>query len=321
MKIHFDKTIAEAYGIYCAIVLDNILYWVKENEKTNKNYHDGKYWTYNTIKEFSEHLSFMTQKQIRTTIINLREEGLIEVNNFNKTCSRTNWYTMTEKALNIMNNSQDKSIQDDFSKPDEECIVEEDSNCSESKIEESICPIGHYEVPNKANSNAPQGNTYCPTGQNEMPTRANHPNKIPQIINSNNIEKETYKEKESPERQIFDFWNSKRLVKATELNNYLTAVIANLLKSFTLDQLLLSITRYEEIIHSQHYYDHEFTFKQFLDWHNVQSFQDNGVNWINYVKWKNKRLCSPSNTNNFIHNNYTTEQIANCISNLEECEV
>ena len=322
MKIHFDKTIAEIYGIYSAIVLDNILYWVKENEKNNKNYYEGKYWTYNTIKEFSEHLSFMTQKQIRTTMIILREEGLIEVSNFNKTCCRTNWYTVTEKAINIINN-QDKSIQENFSantQEDEECIIEGISDLSEIASEETNISVSNYEMPHRANNNAPEGNTYCPTGQNEMPYRANHTNNIPQIINSNNIEKEIYKEKDPPEREIFDFWNSKRLLKVTEFNKYLQAVICNLLKSFTLEEVLLSITRYDEVLNSGCYYDHDFTFKDFLRIDRIKSFLDNGKNWVNYVKWKNKTQ-GQTKQEGFIRNNYTSEQIASLITNLEECEV
>ena len=320
MKIHFDNTIAEYYGIYSAIVLDNILYWVNENEKNNKNYYDGKFWTYNTIKEFAGHLSFMSPKQIRTAIITLKEEGLIEVANFNKTCSRTNWYTVTEKALTIINSTQVENNWEDFSNPDEETIIEDDFNSSESEIEEPKCPTGQNEVPHKANNNAPEGNTYCPTGQNEMPHRANHPNKIPQIINSNIQEKEIYKEKEPPERQIFDFWNSKRLLKVTEFNNYLQAVITNLLKSFTLEDILLSISRYDEVLNSGHFYNHEFTFKNFLKYKCIQSFMDDGENWINYVKWKSTRQ-GQAKKDSFIHNNYTSEQIASIISDLEECEV
>lgn len=314
------KAIANKSGPICALVFKYIFYWVQENEKNNKvstHFHDGRYWMYNSVKDFSEYLTYLTVRQIRTSLETLKENGLIVTGNFNNSCNRTLWYTITQKAIDIMNNQEEKV--EDFSNSDEECITIQSENASESSLEEQNIQKCQNDLSPVSKPFVTQGKTICHTGQNHLSQMANGTNNKPQNINSNNIEKEIYKEKEPPERQIFNFWNSKRLLKATELNNYLTAVIFNLLKSFTLEQILLSITRYEEVIHSQHYYDHDFTLRKFLVWQNIQSFLDDGDNWSNYVKWKAKNNGSVAN--NFIHNNYTAEQIASCVLDLDEVEV
>lgn len=315
------KAIANKCGPICALVFKYIYYWVQENEKNKKetHFHNGSYWMYNSVKDFSEYLTYLTVRQIRTSLENLKENGLIDVGNFNNSCNRTLWYTVTQKSIDIMNNQEEKV--EDFSNSDEECFIIQSDNASESISEEENVQKCQNDLSPVAKPFVTQGKTICHTGQNDLSPVANGTNNKPQNINSNNKlqeEKEIYKEKEPPELQIFNFWNSKRLLKATELNNYLTAVITNLLKSFTLEQLLLSITRYEEVIHSQHYYDHEFTLRKFLICQNIQSFLDNGDNWCNYVKWKSK---SQGTSNGFLHNNYTPEQIASCITDLDLVEV
>ena len=53
MQHSFDIAIAKKYGINCAVLLNNICFWIEKNRANEKNFHDGKYWTYNTKKSIS----------------------------------------------------------------------------------------------------------------------------------------------------------------------------------------------------------------------------------------------------------------------------
>ena len=110
--MHFFKTeIADIYGINAAILLQNILYWCEHNRVNDKHFHDGHYWTYNSMKAFKEQFSYMGDKQIRNALKKLKDEGLILSGNYNKSSyDKTLWYTITEKGYEAFGDSV-KSIQ------------------------------------------------------------------------------------------------------------------------------------------------------------------------------------------------------------------
>ena len=87
-----------------------------------------------------------------------------------------------------------------------------------------------------------------------MTKLSDNTNKKPQITTTDNKEKEIYKEKEDPVVSIFEFWNSKNLPKCPELVQSLRNIILSTLKSFTLEQIKLYISRYDEIYNRRDYY-------------------------------------------------------------------
>ena len=103
MEHSFDTEIAKEYGVNCAVILKNIYFWVLKNKANNQNFYDGKYWTYNSKKAFSELFSYMTERQIDYALKHLIDEGLVVTGNYNKsTYDRTLWYALTDKALSIL---------------------------------------------------------------------------------------------------------------------------------------------------------------------------------------------------------------------------
>lgn len=91
----FDVEIAKKHGVYAAIIYQNILYWVTKNEANEKNYQDGKYWTYCSIKAFQELFPYMSTYQIRTALKTLIEADLIVTQTNNKAgYDRTLWYSL-----------------------------------------------------------------------------------------------------------------------------------------------------------------------------------------------------------------------------------
>lgn len=105
MEHSFDTEIAKEYGVNCAIILQNVYFWVLKNEANNQNFYDGKYWTYNSKKAFSKLFGYMTERQIDYALKHLIDEGLIITGNYNKnTYDRTLWYALTDKALCLLHN-------------------------------------------------------------------------------------------------------------------------------------------------------------------------------------------------------------------------
>lgn len=107
MEHSFDIEIAREYGIPCAIVLKHLYYWIDKNRQNDKHYYDGCYWTYNSVKAFSTQFPYLSEKQIRTTLSKLEEQGLIKTANYNTSMyDRTKWYALTRKGFSILLGSE-----------------------------------------------------------------------------------------------------------------------------------------------------------------------------------------------------------------------
>ncbi len=102
MTYQFESEIAKLYGINEAIFLHNIAYWVQFNAANNQHCYNGKFWTYNTKRAYTELFPFWTYEQVKKIINNLRKNELLLAENLNKNSrDRTLWYTLSEKAENL----------------------------------------------------------------------------------------------------------------------------------------------------------------------------------------------------------------------------
>ena len=103
MQHSFDIGIAMQYGVYAAILLNNLGYWIKHNEANGTNFHDGKYWTYNSRKAYKELFPYMSERQINTALEKLISDGLVVTGNYNESAyDRTLWYALTQKGKSIL---------------------------------------------------------------------------------------------------------------------------------------------------------------------------------------------------------------------------
>ncbi|MGL5099898.1 MAG: hypothetical protein ACRC6B_07715, partial [Fusobacteriaceae bacterium] len=64
MNHSFNVDLAAKYGIEEAIILENLAFWIKKNEKNGKNFVEGEYWTYNSASAFQELFPYMGIKKI-----------------------------------------------------------------------------------------------------------------------------------------------------------------------------------------------------------------------------------------------------------------
>lgn len=109
----FRNDIAVKYGVYEAILFQNIQYWVKKNMANDKNFYTDRYWTYNSYKAFQELLPYLSNYQIRQAIKNLETAKMIGIGNFNKlNYDRTSWYCIEEEGLKYIDyNPNDRFVE------------------------------------------------------------------------------------------------------------------------------------------------------------------------------------------------------------------
>lgn len=107
MDYSFNGEIARIYGVDEAVFIHNLYWWIAKNEANGRHYHDGRSWTYNSMRALSELFPFWTEKQIRRIIRNLEANGALHVGNYNQyPYDRTQWYALDESVLSIYRNGQ-----------------------------------------------------------------------------------------------------------------------------------------------------------------------------------------------------------------------
>ena len=101
---------AKIIGLNQALVLQQVHYWLELNKENKRNFHEERYWTYNTIEEWQEEFPFWSKETVKRAFSKLRELGFILVDNFNlRQMDRTLWYSIDYDRLKnyIRSNSPD----------------------------------------------------------------------------------------------------------------------------------------------------------------------------------------------------------------------
>lgn len=105
MQHSFNVELAQKYGILESILLQNIYFWIEKNRVNNKHFYNGKYWTYNSKKAFSELFPYATERQIRYALEKLIKMDILETGNYNKnTFDKTLWYAFTDFGISLISN-------------------------------------------------------------------------------------------------------------------------------------------------------------------------------------------------------------------------
>lgn len=105
MTHEFKVALAKMFGIEEAILIHNFYYWITENKANNRNFFDGRYWTYNSQKAYGDWFPYLNEGKMKRTINSLVEKGILMKGNYNANqYDRTNWYTFTDEGLTIVQN-------------------------------------------------------------------------------------------------------------------------------------------------------------------------------------------------------------------------
>ena len=94
MDHHFNTEIAKKYGVPEAIMLHNICFWQHKNTVNNKNFHDGRYWTYNSVSAFGLLFDYLSDKLFSLIFKQIETKGCVVVGRYIKMkIDRTKWYS------------------------------------------------------------------------------------------------------------------------------------------------------------------------------------------------------------------------------------
>lgn len=101
-----DTELAEILGLQPSIILNQIDYWVKKNEKKKQNFFNGMYWSYNTYEQWREQFRFWkTKKSVSNWVRALVREGFL----LKRRGKYRTWITVNyERIQNIESSKQTK---------------------------------------------------------------------------------------------------------------------------------------------------------------------------------------------------------------------
>ncbi len=99
----FSTELAKLIGLKESIILSHIYFWYEQNRSNNKNFHDGTWWTFNSVKTFATQFDYLSEKEIRGALKRLNDLGYTVEGCYNKMpMDKTKWYSLTEKAIKLL---------------------------------------------------------------------------------------------------------------------------------------------------------------------------------------------------------------------------
>lgn len=102
---YYNAALAEKIGLNETLFLCQIMYWLRKNKETEKNFREGRYWTYNSVEQWKEQFPWWHQNTIRNIIKSLRDSGCLITGKFNKNnYDQTRWYTVDYEAVSVLMN-------------------------------------------------------------------------------------------------------------------------------------------------------------------------------------------------------------------------
>lgn len=70
---HGDCEFAFKYGLEAACIYNHICFWIDFNKTKKRNFHDGFFWVFHSLKDFQDRYPFLTYDMIREAIKKLTE--------------------------------------------------------------------------------------------------------------------------------------------------------------------------------------------------------------------------------------------------------
>ena len=95
----FDD-VAEKYGHDEAIFAQRVYFWISKNKQSNKNSHEGRTWTYDSLENLANRFQWWSRRQIQRIISSCISQGLIMTGaHSDKKRDRTTWFTLTDQGM------------------------------------------------------------------------------------------------------------------------------------------------------------------------------------------------------------------------------
>lgn len=116
----FDDNVATALkSTSAATVIEKIDYLTWCNEQAGRNFFNGRYWVYNSFKDWQEKFfPYWTDRNIKKIFAKLEAMGVLLTGNFNKMPQdRTKWYSIDRDRLNAIVTENLKALGTKFTMP------------------------------------------------------------------------------------------------------------------------------------------------------------------------------------------------------------
>jgi hypothetical protein len=256
---HFRGEDAKKFGVIPAVLLYNLRFWVKKNQDNERNFHDGHYWTFNTLKAFTRQFPFLSKGQIERGLEALEKKEVIKTGNFDK-ARRTKWYTVMDMVAPPPSLEAEQEKEEHFPDP------------GNAFPESKKCISRNQEMPPYTDINTHIETTYTPPDPEVIP-------------------KEVF--------EVTSFWNKTGiLTKGHTLTPKNVTKIEKALnlrkKDFALDDIYQAIDNYKAALDSG-----RFTYKwdlwEFLSRPNAEKFFGDNFKPENYEKEKKAPTARQSN--------------------------
>ena len=142
----FDTDHAKKWGVDEAIMLHNLIFWIRHNRDRGDKQRSGHYWTYNTYQDWAKVFPFWTGNQVRRVLDSLIAQEVVITGNYNKMkYDRTLWYALVDEKL--------------LDQPDEETPT---SICENAQMDKGKATNGSEEtatpIPDSNPDRSPDGN-------------------------------------------------------------------------------------------------------------------------------------------------------------------
>lgn len=113
---------------------------------------------------------------------------------------------------------------------------------------------------------------------------------LKELENNLKIESIEIKEEKSKDvEEIFNYWNSKKIIKHKEITPIIKKEVMKVLKKYSAEEVKQAIDLYSEILKSEFYFSYKWSLSDFLKRNNgISTFMEEGSNKANYEEWKSK---------------------------------
>jgi hypothetical protein len=139
-----NTPLALIVGLNESIFLQQVHYWIGKNKDKKRNFHDGRYWCYNTYEDWKDNnFPFWSIDSIRYAVNKLKKLGVLLVGNYNKLkLDKTLWYSIDYERLDSICDLG-KSPHGDSKSPTPIPETTSENNLKSSKSKSTIKATSH----------------------------------------------------------------------------------------------------------------------------------------------------------------------------------
>lgn len=108
MKCHnFNTSFAQEYGVFEAIFINHLYFWIEKNMGNDRHFYEGRWWTYNSIPAFAKQFEYLSESQIKRIIKSLIDKKVIITGNYNKSpYDHTRWFAFNDQEKFLFHNTE-----------------------------------------------------------------------------------------------------------------------------------------------------------------------------------------------------------------------